>query len=212
MKQPKNNFAFSSLDLLIVIAAIVVLGLCLLLPTTGRERRSARISCVNNLKQVGLAVKSFEIDNGMFPMQVPNEQSGSKNYTNAADAYRHFALLIAEIGSPKVLICPKDSRTAATSTNITGNSNISYFINLQANAASPSAFLVGDRNITTNNRLLQLVPLTLQSNTAATWTKDIHNLAGNIAFCDGSARQLDQVQLKNAVRAGPNEVQTLLIP
>src|SRR5713226_3878250 len=65
----RGSRVFTLIELLVVIAIIAVL-IALLLPAVQAAREAARrAQCVNNLKQMGLALANYESSNKVYPPQ-----------------------------------------------------------------------------------------------------------------------------------------------
>ena len=106
---------------LVVIAIIGILA-SMPLPTLGRAKESAyRIKCVNNLRQLGLALQYYADDhNGFFPPR--------------RNAVRWPTLLYDGYKTTNLLVCPTDRLTGSPATgggsgNTPDQAERSYFIN-----------------------------------------------------------------------------------
>lgn len=120
---PGKKLAFTLIELLVVIAIIAILA-AMLLPSLARAKEAGkRVSCLNNLRQLGIASKMYVDDNqGFYP-----PRSQITRWPNAFyDNYAH---------NLQLLVCPDDQNPVPYSIGMTSSNNVadasprSYFIN-----------------------------------------------------------------------------------
>src|SRR5271165_1300080 len=86
----KQKAAFTLIELLVVIAIIAILAAMLLPALAAAKRKAQKINCVNNLKQVGLAFRIWEGDNGdKYPMSLSSTQGGASEFIGNAGNTGH---------------------------------------------------------------------------------------------------------------------------
>jgi len=188
----KELRALTLVELLVIIVCIAILGFIVMsgVPTARDRSKAMQAACESNLKQIGIAFRTWEGDYGnKYPMSVPKDKGGSMEYGASSETFMHLRVMSNELYNPKVLICPADNRKPAADFADLKNNNLSYFVGLDADESHPAMLLAGDRNLMTNK--VDVVPglVVIRTNDAVGWTTQIHNLTGNFGVADGSVQK-----------------------
>jgi len=197
------------------MAVLAVVAAVVLLPALARSKaRGSRISCANNLKQIGLSTRQWAMDHGdKFPMNVSMAQGGTMDHPRFAEPWLHFQVMSNELNTPRVLICPEDQKRTGQwsfATNLS-NQHVSYFVGLDADEGMPQVLLSGDRNLTTNKIQVKPGLYSVNTNDVFGWTPAMHNGVGNIGLSDGSVQQWTGTALQQYLITNP-QTNRLAIP
>jgi prepilin-type N-terminal cleavage/methylation domain-containing protein len=220
MNSRQQRRAFTLVEMCVVIVVLALLASIILPPLVPRHRRyRGTIPCSNNLKEIGVAYRLWESDNGgLFPAEQSITNKGWKEYlTNAnqgAICWTNYSIMAADLGqSSRLLVCPADERLPATNcTTGLNNSHVSYFVEVSANDWQPLTILGGDRNLSPGARpefdygysradgLGNDVAIPLTG--PVSWSLKMHSAgnpagSGNILLGDGSVQQVTTANFNN---------------
>jgi type II secretory pathway pseudopilin PulG len=206
----EHRRAFTLLELIVIMTIICIL-VAIMIPANIKARDKARrISCVGRLKNLGLSYRIFATDHkDRFPWEI---ETNAPPLLKFDDALKHYLIVSNEISTPKILVCPADTRKEASNWNSFSRENVSYFVGLNSAEHLPQSFLAGDRNLTTNGVPLGPGIVTLRASTNIGWDGRIHKFQGNAAMGDGSVQQLNSARLREQLENTGQTETKLAIP
>jgi competence protein ComGC len=210
------GFTFKELIVVLVLVPVLMVVGLLLPPRTKAKKKAQRINCVNNLKQIGTGFRLWAMDfggtNELYPTQVSTNSGGAMELLVRGGVWPVFQVMSNELNMPKILICPADTRQAASGFEFLRNTNLSYFVSRDARQDFSDSLLTGDRNLDIASRPVPAGRLTLTTNQAFGWTTNQHIHAGNVGLADGSVQQLSKPRFQEFLRQQQLATNRIVIP
>jgi hypothetical protein len=212
--------ALTSAELITVLAVISIIAVLVFAMMVRSQRVRLRATCIDNQKQIVLSFKMFAGDSAqIYPVEYFTDNAHRFPSNSNRAVWEYLCLVSNELGSAKVLVCPKDisrrsNSVAGFSQNIDGlahplrqNSSISYFLGMSAHETKPNSLALGDRNLALNSASPLYNSLGGDATVIATnsaWRRfpnePFHGDSGYYALSDGSVQQASNARLQEALR------------
>ncbi|NOS72667.1 MAG: type II secretion system protein [Verrucomicrobia bacterium] len=211
---PLKQRAFTLIELMIIIVIVLVLVFVLIPNLATAKQRARNTQCLDNLKQVGLGFRLWPGDGDRYQMKVPVTQGGVMESIERGNVASVFLVMSNKLSTPKLLWCPayRSSWVVATFTSGLGNSNVNYFVGIDASETEPQMFLVGDDNFLIEGQAVKAGVVALATNTPVAWSTTRHNKQGNIGLADGSVQSVSSAGLQAGLVATGTNIVRLAFP
>ena len=205
------------IEALIVVTVLTMLVEVFLLIPRGpySNSRPQRIQCVNNLRQVGLSFRQWTpYSKDAYPMNVSVTNGGAMEWARQGIAWPVFQVMSNELNTPKILVCPADKkRTSANAFNGNlANSNLSYFVGMDADETQPQMFLTGDADLGIGAARFRSGIVNLETNRLVNFSEDRHGKQGNVGLADGSVQGFSTTRLRDALANTGDSTNRIIIP
>ncbi len=208
MLKYRRTIGFGRVDLIAIIAIITTLAALLANHLSKSKESRSNITCMHKLERIGMAFEKYACDHGgIFPMGVSTNIGGSLEYMRSGvHSFKHYQVISNYLIGTYWLVCPKDIRKASQSWQVLSNTNVSYFIAMDAQRGNSRSLLAGDRNISPSastivTQITQWYP-----------NQGLHGAEGYILFSDGHVEKADSIKLRAIYQEGINATNFISVP
>jgi len=217
----RQQKGWTLIETLLVVFGLVILAV-LILPAFSRASCCSKgTSCISNSKQLAVAYAMWAGDHqNRAPWDISTRDGGWKELAFGTEAGRYcatnYTILYPYCGNRKMIACPLDERKPLTNYphDRFNNTNISYFVGINAGAMLPHSILGGDRNLAPGDKPQNDygyspsnglgLSVTLSTNSTAssiTWSRKMHSAnskknLGVLIMANGSAEFVDAQHLR----------------
>ena len=180
--------------------------------------RNDRVRCINNLRQIGNALRHFALEHQDYPpWRIQAGEDGNFNHPAKHELWFQYWWLRDAISDPRILMDPGETRAnARVAANwdlrpdglmSRRNNAVAYILALDSTTFLPETLLVADRHVSTAgfggcssgiNTAARLYTRTDAPETR--WLNEVHGPFGNVALTDGSVVGVDTEGLRRALR------------
>jgi hypothetical protein len=209
--------AFTRMELIASVAALLLCGAVVLPLLANTGLRSEQVSCLNNLRQIGITFQAWGSDHGdRRPWYVPLNEGGTHSHPFRNSVYIQFTPLSNYLSAPCLMDPAELTATKRRADNWTAqpgglqnpgfaNNSVSYMIGPDTFTWETHVILAADRNPWFNGTGScgsggGLQVFAMDRPYSGRWLDGNHGPAGNILMNDGRVEFTDSRRLRQIVQ------------
>lgn len=227
MSDKRACLGFTRLELMVLLCAAALLFAVVAPGLANSRNRSQRLVCMDNLRQIGQGAERWAFDHrDDLPWQISQTAGGTRPPVGIfpTTTFVHFGIMSNELGSPKILVCPNDTRTGVKVAqdwsqlpfggyfnNAYRDNATSYTINIHCWFSVAQAVMSSDRHLEVTEAYstscsygfkdVSALNLHGPGSSKIAWTNSQHGYVGNLLLRDGRVAEVPNSKLQSTWQA-----------